>query len=222
MNSLMSSRKHLLALAIGLSLAILVGGYFLLISPKQKQVSDLRAQVTTQESSNSSLRSQVQMLQELQAKLPQQQAALAKMQSKVPNSPALPDLLRALNKAADDSGVKLTGITPTAPSAVAGANGVSGIDVAVKATGDYVALEQYQLALEGLSRAFLVNGMTIAEGAGAGGSSSTASTSAATTSTTGGGTELSATINGRVLLQTAPSTAGTTTASGSASGTTTG
>src|SRR3954451_18650587 len=134
MNKLLASRRHVVALAAGLCLAVLIGGWFLLVSPQRQKVADLRSQVDTQESTNSSLRSQVQMLQALQAKLPQQQAALAKMQSKVPNQPALPDLVRDLNRTATDSGVTLVGIAPTAPSAITGANGVSGIDVALKVT----------------------------------------------------------------------------------------
>jgi Tfp pilus assembly protein PilO len=197
MDALLNSRKHLYAMAVGLCLAVLVGGWFLLISPKRAQVADLRAKVDAQESTNSSLRSQIAALQALQAKLPQQQAALAQMQSKVPNKSDLPGLLRMLNKAASDSGVLLVGIVPSAAAPVTGANGVSGIDVTLKASGDYVSLEQYQLALEGLSRAFLVNGMSISE------STTTAAAPGAATASSGG-TSLTATINGRVLLQTSP------------------
>jgi type IV pilus assembly protein PilO len=201
MNELMSSRRHLTIMASALGIIVLVAGWFLLISPERQKIADLRNQASAQQSTNAGLRSQVQMLQELQAKLPQQQAALATMQSKVPTKAALPDLVRTLNTAATKSNVVLTGIAPTAPAAVAGANGVSGIDITLKVTGDYLSLEQYQLALEGLSRAFLVNGMTIADGAAGAGSSSTNASAA-----TSGGTRLSATINGRVLLQTAAPT----------------
>lgn len=200
METLLNSRKHLYALTVGLCLAVLVGGWFLLISPKRAAVAELRGQVDTQESSNDGLRAQVQGLQALQAKLPQQQAALARIQSKVPDEAALPELLRVLNQAAIDSGVKLTGVTPTAPAAIANATGVSGVDVALLIEGDYVALEQYHLALEGLSRAFLVNGLQLAEG-GSAGPSATTTTAAATVSGTGG-KELSATINGRILFRT--------------------
>jgi Tfp pilus assembly protein PilO len=195
MNAVLNSRKHLYAMAAGLCLAVLVGGWFLLISPKKAQVADIRSQVSTQESTNDGLRSQVQALQVLQAKLPQQQASLAQMQSKVPKEAALPELLRVLNQSAIASGVKLTGLTPTPPAAVPNAGGVSGVDVTLKVSGDYVALEQYQLALERLPRAFLVNGVTIASGSG------TSSGSAAAAAD-----ELTATINGRVLLQ--PTAAG--------------
>jgi Tfp pilus assembly protein PilO len=197
METLLNSRKHLYVMAVGLCLAVLVGGWFLLISPKKAQVADLQSQAGAQESTNNGLRSQIQALQVLQAKLPEQQASLARMQSKVPQTAALPELLRVLNKAAIDSGVQLIGVTPTATAALPNAAGVSGIDVAMKATGDYVSLEQYQLALEALPRAFLVNGMTIVTGSGSPTSSTSASTSASADA-------LTATINGRVLLQATP------------------
>jgi Tfp pilus assembly protein PilO len=191
MNAVLNSRKHLYAAAAGLCLAVLLGGWFLFISPKKAQVADIRSEVSTQESTNNSLRSQVQALQVLQAKLPQQQASLAQMQSKVPNEAALPELLRTLNQAAIASGVKLTGVAPTPPAAIPNASGVSGVDVTLKVTGDYVALEEYQLALERLPRAFLVRGMAVASG-----------TSTSSTPGSASGGDLTATINGRVLLQT--------------------
>jgi Tfp pilus assembly protein PilO len=206
MNALLNSRKHLYIMATGLCLAVLVGGWFLLISPKKAQVAAVQTEVTTQESANDGLRSQVQALQALQAKLPQQQASLARMQSKVPKDAALPELLRVLNKTATDSGVKLIGVTPTAPAAVTAANGVSGVDVTLKVSGTYVALEQYELALEALPRAFLVGGMTIASG-----TTSQAPGAAATDA-------LSATINGRVFLQSAPSGSATPPSTATTSG----
>lgn len=216
METLLNSRKHLYALTVGLCLAVLVGGWFLLVSPKRAAVAELRGQVDAQESSNTSLRAQVQALQVLQAKLPQQQAALAQMQSKVPDEAALPELLRVLSQAAIDSGVKLTGVTPTAPAPITNAAGVSGIDIALKVEGDYVALEQYHLALEGLSRAFLVNGLQLAEGSSAAGTTTATPETAASTA---GGKELNATINGRILLR---SPAGATPAPDATAGTTTG
>src|SRR3954453_8120931 len=190
MNKLLTERKPLIATAVVACLLVLVAGWFLLISPRRDKVAELQGQVSTQEAANNALRSQVANLQALAAQLPAQRAKLAAVSAKGPTQPALPELVRVLSEAATASGVKLTGITPSAPAAIAGANGVSGIDVALKVEGDYVSLEQYELALEGLSRAFLVQGVSI--------SGSTGGT--ASGSTEAGVPKLTASINGRVLV----------------------
>src|SRR3954471_24475046 len=137
MNALLTQRRPLLVIATITGLAVLIAGWFLLISPKRAEITSIRHDVDTQESSNTSLRAQVANLQSLQAKLPQQRAALTKVEAKVPNQPALPELVRVLNSAATQSGVTLSGITPTAPAEIPNAAGVSGIDVTLTATGDY-------------------------------------------------------------------------------------
>ena len=193
MDKLLTQRKPLMMLAALACLVVLAAGWFLLISPQRQKVADLQAQVDQQESTNDSTRSQIASLQALSAQLPEQRAKLAAVKGKVPDQPQLPELVRLLSAAAAESGVELTDITPTAPAAITGADGVSGIDVALKVSGSYVAIEQYQLALEALSRAFLVSGVQVADGGGSSSGNSTSGTSSAA------GT-LTATIDGRVLV----------------------
>ena len=217
MNTLMTRRQPLIAVAVVVYLLVLVAGWFLLISPKRAEVADLRGKVQTQESSNSSLQAQIANLEALAAKLPAQRAALAAVSAKVPQQPAIPELVRNLNQAAVASNVTLTGIKPVEPTAIPGADGVQGIDVTLTVNGDYVSLEQYHLALEGLSRAFLVQGMTITEKSSSGSSSAPGATSTGGSSSDTGG--LTATISGRVLVG-APT--GTSTSSSSKSSTSSG
>lgn len=194
MTTLLQSRPKLYAVTAALCAAIVAAGWFLLISPQRAEVADIRAEASTQNSANEGLRAEVASLRALQAKLPQQQALLAQLQSKVPADPALPELVRALSTAADEANVELVGVTPKPPTGLPQATGIAGIDVELKIAGDYVAIEQYHLALEGLSRAFLVNGLTIANATSSGGTGATAGATAAP-----GGLE--AVINGRVLVQ---------------------
>jgi type IV pilus assembly protein PilO len=204
MDKLLTQRKPLIVVAALACLVVLAAGWFLLISPQRQKVVDLQAQVDQQESTNDSTRSQIASLQALSAQLPAQRAKLAAMKGKVPDQPQLPELVRLLSAAADESGVQLVGITPNAPVAIPGTDGLSGIDVVLKVSGSYVALEQYELALEGLSRAFLVSGVQVADGA-AGSSGAAASGSSAGASTTAGA--LTTTITGRVLVGPTPAPA---------------
>lgn len=104
--------------AVGV-LAILAAGWFLLVSPKRGEAAKVRADVATQQGTNSSLQTQLAMLKAQAKTLPQQQATLARVAAKIPDNPALPALIRALSKAADDVGVELVSMAPGAPTAAA-------------------------------------------------------------------------------------------------------
>jgi len=194
----MTKLKQLWLLTALASVAALVGGYFLLVSPKASKAAALREETKTQEELNASLQSQIQMLQRQKADLPRQQAELAKFAQKIPNNPALPALIRSLSDAADNAGVDLVSIAPSEPVAVgslgtpggaAGAAPVSAagpgattaaapatvttlpiaaIPITIKVKGHYSELSQWMSEIERLQRAFLVNGFTIDRSTGAG------------------------------------------------------
>ena len=106
--------------AVGV-LAVMAAGWFLLVSPKRGEASNIRAQVASQDSTNSGLQTQLAMLKAQAKTLPQQQAKLARVAAKIPDNPALPSLIRALSAAAEDAGVELVSIAPSGPTPVAAA-----------------------------------------------------------------------------------------------------
>lgn len=112
----MDKLKQWVALTLVGSLAILAAGWFLLVSPKRSEAADLNAQAADKQSANQQLESQLAILKAQAKQLPQQQAKLAAVAAKIPDNPALPALVRALTKAADDAGVELVSIAPSAPA----------------------------------------------------------------------------------------------------------
>ena len=58
------------------------------------------------------------------------------------------------------SGVKLISITPGTPTALDNAPGISSVTVQLSVSGGYAEIEQFDSALEGLQRTFLVSGFT--------------------------------------------------------------
>ena len=100
-------------------LAVLLAGWFLLIKPASSE--DLeeagRRAAAGQQPEPSDADHDPAIREE---KLPQEQSELAKLAQKVPDR-QLPSLLRQMQYAAVDSGVKLNGITPTLPAPLAGA-----------------------------------------------------------------------------------------------------
>lgn len=200
----MTRRQQLIAGCAALCLAILAASWFLIAKPRSKAVADLKAQAAQQESTNSSTRTQVAVLQDVARRLPDAQRQAAALSDRVPTQPELVSLIRQLADAAKHSGIDLTGITPTKPTALPVAPGLSSIGLTLAVKGDYASLEEFQTQLEDLQRSFLVTGLTVAGGAGG---TSTAGAPAAGAGGTAPDKRLTETVTGQVLTGN-PSTAG--------------
>ncbi len=190
----MDKLKQWVALSVVGVLVIGAAGYFLLISPKRTEATEIRLQAEQQLSANSALQTQIQMLKAQAKQLPQQQAKLAAVAAKIPDNPSLPTLIRALTKAADETGVELISLAPAKPAALTpavaavsapvaapapGAAPIAGTPAAASATagllqsigitvnvvGGYFQIEQFFDRVENLTRAMKVTGFTLAPGA---------------------------------------------------------
>lgn len=207
----MDKLKQWIALTVVGVLAVLAGGWFLLVSPKHSDAAALRSQAAQQVSANSALQTQLAMLKAQAKNLPAQQAKLAAVAAKIPDNPALPTLVRALTKAADDTGVELVSLAPGQPTPVGGAataravapggavaaSGGAGqlqsIGLVLNVVGGYFQVEQFLDSVENLSRAMKVTNFIAAPGGNplkaSPGSTATAST-------------LSTTVTGTVYMAT--------------------
>ena len=117
----MDKLKQWIALTVLGCIVISAAGWFLLVAPKRSDAAGLRNQADAQRATNSGLSQQIQMLKAQAKELPAKQAALAAVAAKIPDNPALPSLVRALTKAADDAGVELVSLSPSAPATVTAA-----------------------------------------------------------------------------------------------------
>ena len=117
----MDRLKQWLALSLVALLAILAGGWFLLIAPERSEAEELRVQADAAQVANEQLETQLEVLRTKAEQLPAKRAELAEVAEKVPTGPSLPVLVRALTAAARDAGVDLTAVTPGAPLALAAA-----------------------------------------------------------------------------------------------------
>ena len=161
---------------------ILVGGWFLLVSPQRAKVASIKADTESQQSVNQGLQSKLSILQAGAAQVPAQQAQMDKIKQQIPTAPQLPTLIRSVSQAASDAGVTLGTFTPASPTDVVGAAGVSFVALTVSVKGGYFALEQFLNNLEQIQRALLVNGVAIdSQGASSSGSSTAGSSTAGST-----------------------------------------
>jgi Tfp pilus assembly protein PilO len=176
------------------AVALLAAGWFLLVAPERAEAVQLREQTALQEANNAQLETALAVLRGKAATLVDQQAELDQLSRRIPDSPALPDLLRALSSTAASAGVELLSVTPAAPAApepaapaavpapadpaaaavvaapVAPApttGGVSAIEVQLVVVGDFHAVEHFLALLEELPRALRVTGLSLDPGVNA-------------------------------------------------------
>ena len=92
----MDKMKQWALLTLVAIVAVVAGGWFVLVSPQRSHASQLRSQTNTQQQQNQTLRSEIASLQSQHKGLPQVQAELAKLGVQLPSNPGLPALIRSL------------------------------------------------------------------------------------------------------------------------------
>lgn len=112
----MKSVRSTSLLALLGMVAILAGGWFLLVSPKRASVSEVNDQTTSQQSLNRATKGRIDLLTKQAKDLPKKQAELARLAQQLPSNPALPGLIRSLTSAADEAGVVVVGLLPAVPA----------------------------------------------------------------------------------------------------------
>jgi Tfp pilus assembly protein PilO len=214
-------RRATIIIAAIACVAVLAGGWFLLIQPTRSSISKTKAQTAQQQADNQSAQLQLASMRSIAKHLPAEQAELASLQKKVPSQVELPAILRSMQSLAIASGVHLLSFAPTVPAPLANAPGISSVGIVMSVSGGYAELEQLDSALEGLQRTFMVTGFTFTRSGGtsAGSSSSSSST---TPSSSAGNDLITASITGRVLVKTAAAAATGSTTTGTTSSSTTG
>lgn len=190
----MDKLKQYVALTVVGCLAVLAAGWFLLVSPKRSEASEVQLAADAQVTANSALRTQIEVLKAQAKNLPKEQAKLAAVAAKIPSNRAMPALIRALTDAAEDAGVELVTLAPgatavaapvaaapvapaagadgaapaapVAPAAPASAAGQLGsIPVTLNVVGGYFQVQQFLANLEDLKRAIRFTAVNLAPGA---------------------------------------------------------
>lgn len=178
----MDKMKQWVALTVLAALAIMAAGWMLLVAPKRGEAADLQEQVALQVSANAATETRLEILKAKAKELPKKQAELAKVAAKIPGGPALPNLIRELNRASAEAGVEFVSVTPGAPAplvaappagaaaaapaapAAGPAGALTAIPVNINVVGDFYDVEHFLAELEDLTRALRVTNVTMAPG----------------------------------------------------------
>lgn len=158
---------------------LFLAAWFLLISPKRAEAASLQEQTASRDAANVVLQQKIAVLKVQAQDLPKQRARLDAIQVRMPPAPALPTLLREVDKAAKTSGVFLRKLNPVAPksrevgSAVAVVPSPAGqapatagpylqeIQLVIEAGGDFAQLADFLNRLEDLKRSLLTVGVIV-------------------------------------------------------------
>ena len=114
----MTGRDRLVIMAVA-ALGVLVAVWFLGVSPKRQQASELAKQVSSEQAQLATAQSQVSSAQTAQAAYGTDYASIIRLGKAVPASAEVPSLVYQLAQASGRRNVEFTSITP-------GANGSSG------------------------------------------------------------------------------------------------
>ena len=119
----MDKLKQYVTLTVLGAVVILAAGWFLLISPKKGEATELQTQATEKVAANSVVETQLQVLRAQAKQLPKKQAELARVAAKIPDNPSLPALIRAITAASTSAGVDFVSVAPGPPAALVAAVG---------------------------------------------------------------------------------------------------
>jgi hypothetical protein len=199
--------------------AVLLAGWFVLVSPERSKAADLSVKIDQTQAQVASTQAYVDS--------PVTRRAvhdLKRLQRVLPDNPSMSQILRQLSTAAGAARISLDGITPAAPIPSSGGEAVP---IAVTVTGHYFNISRFlQLlrndvrlkgtAIQGSGRLFSVDGIQFTGGSAAG-APSTLSTSGAGASTGGSGTIAASIALNAFVYSTAVISSTTATATGSSS-----
>lgn len=159
------------ALVVAGAAVILLAGWTLLLSPKQRTVSDLRNQTTAVEQQISADLTRAATARSGSGAPTIRVADIYKLQTAMPSATDMPDLLLELNQTAKAAGVQLQSIAPSSAPPAPGA-AYSTVPITLTATGNFYSVTDliYRLrnlvyvrggALEANGRIFTVSGVSL-------------------------------------------------------------
>lgn len=144
-------RRSVLLLSILGFVLIVVLYWFLLFQPASDEIDELRAQTEQLESQAAQLEARVAELREVRDAAVEEEALLVAAEAIIPSEPALPAVLRQMQQAADDSGLLLSSVTssrPTAFDAEDAPPNLSVISVTADLEGSYFQVVDFLRRLE--------------------------------------------------------------------------
>jgi Tfp pilus assembly protein PilO len=142
---------------------LLVGSWFLLISPKFAEADEVRAQTADTQTQLITLRKRISELKQQQANLTVMQAELRKKQKALPSDSGVPAFLRQLQASGEALNVNVTGVAVSAPVQQTNLPTVWALPITLTADGSADDLSKFLQGLQSSaqSRAVLIESASL-------------------------------------------------------------
>jgi Tfp pilus assembly protein PilO len=165
-----STTTRLGVIAGGAALFLVIIWFFALFQPESHHLKAAHAAKAAADAKAQSLDAQVVTLKALEKQAPQDRAALAMLKQSVPDNADLSDALGQLHNAATVSGVELSSLSPTPPTASSSASqqssGPTPIQLTMSATGTYQQMVTFMTLLDKMSRVVVLNSVNLSSTGG--------------------------------------------------------
>jgi Tfp pilus assembly protein PilO len=152
------------------ALVVCVAFYFLFIRARQGELSEVRAQVESEEAKTVELQATLQRLEGLQENAAEFEARLAEIRELIPQDDQVANFIFQVQDEANRAGVGFVEITPELPKPPPEGAQLAEVRVLIGAEGGYFALQDFLRRLYDLDRALRVDNLSIVAGEGESGS----------------------------------------------------
>ena len=152
--------RNILILGILIIVILIVGYYFLLLSPLRQSYADRVQERSDKEAELQQVQQQVADLEEIRRNAPNLERQLLEFSKRIPTQTEIPTLVVQVEEVARLAGVTQLSISPGAPAPPPGGGDFQTIPVTMTFEGTYEELQDFMLRLLDLSRLVTVNSVT--------------------------------------------------------------
>jgi len=144
--------RNILILGILGIVIIVVGYYFLLLSPLLQKLDEQAQAREDKQAQLEQVQQEVNELEEVRRNSPEIQSQLLELSKRVPTQPQIPTLVVQVEEIADASGVTQLSVDPEPPTAPAGGGDYQVVPVTMQFDGTYDQMQDFLLRTRNLTR----------------------------------------------------------------------
>jgi type IV pilus assembly protein PilO len=144
--------RNILILGILGIVIIVIGFYFLLLSPLLQSLNEQAQAREDKQAQLEEVQQQVNELEEVRSKAPEIERQLLELSKRIPTQPQIPTLVVQVEEIADTSGVTQLSVDPEPPTAPAGGGDYQVVPVTMQFNGTYDEMQEFLLKTRNLAR----------------------------------------------------------------------
>ena len=152
--------RNILILGILGIVIIIVGYYFLLLSPLLQRLDEQAQAREDKQAQLEQVQQEVNELEEVRRNSPEIQSQLLELSKRVPTQPQIPTLVVQVEEIADASGVTQLSVDPEPPTAPAGGGDYQVVPVTMQFDGTYDQMQDFLLRTRNLTRLVTVTDLS--------------------------------------------------------------